>query len=106
MPSYAAMNSPCPRFLRSLPRNNVGLPKHECIEPLPRGYQSHPHASPQPGALGGERGHGGGVLADRPEYQLILLTEEELIAKIEREKRLIGGLDTEPLSAKPDDDTP
>lgn len=39
-------------------------------------------------------------------YQRILPTEEELIAEIEREKRLIGGLDSEPLAAKPDDDTP
>lgn len=39
-------------------------------------------------------------------YQRILPTEAELIAEIEREKRLIGGLDNEPLSAEPDDNTP
>jgi hypothetical protein len=32
--------------------------------------------------------------------------DEESIAEIEREKRLIGGLASEPLTAKPDDDTP
>jgi hypothetical protein len=35
-----------------------------------------------------------------------LPTEAELIAEIEREKRLIGGLDNEPLAAQPDDTTP
>lgn len=39
-------------------------------------------------------------------YQRILPTEAELIAEIEREKRLIGGLDNEPLAAQPDDTTP
>lgn len=38
--------------------------------------------------------------------QRILPTEAEFIAEIEREKRLIGGLDNAPLSAKPDDTTP
>lgn len=45
-------------------------------------------------------------MVEWPEYQLILLTEKELIAKIEREKRLIGGLNSESLSAEPDDTTP
>lgn len=44
--------------------------------------------------------------ADWPEYQLILPNEEELIAGIERAKRLIGGLNSEPLPAEPDDSTP
>jgi predicted nuclease of restriction endonuclease-like (RecB) superfamily len=40
-------------------------------------------------------------------YQRILPTEEELIAEIEREKRLIGGRSNErPLSDRPDENTP
>lgn len=39
-------------------------------------------------------------------YQRILPTEEELIAEIEREKRLISGRNTEPLSAEPDENAP
>lgn len=40
-------------------------------------------------------------------YQRILPTEEELIAELEREKRLIGGRSNErPLSAEPDENTP
>ena len=40
-------------------------------------------------------------------YQRILPTEEELIAEIEREKRLIGGRSHErPLSDEPDENTP
>lgn len=38
--------------------------------------------------------------------QRILPTEAELIAEIEREKRLIGWLDNEPLSAELEDNTP
>jgi predicted nuclease of restriction endonuclease-like (RecB) superfamily len=39
-------------------------------------------------------------------YQRILPTEEELIAEIEREKRLISGRNTEPLCAEPDENAP
>ncbi len=40
-------------------------------------------------------------------YQRILPTEEELIAEIEREKRLIGGRSNErPLADRPDENTP
>ena len=40
-------------------------------------------------------------------YQRILPTEEELIAEIEREKRLIGGRNNErPLAGRPDENTP
>ena len=39
-------------------------------------------------------------------YQRILPTEEELIAEIEREKRLISGRNSEPLSAEPDENAP
>lgn len=46
------------------------------------------------------------AFANWPEYQLILPTEEELIAGIERAKRLIGGLSSAPLPAEPDDRTP
>lgn len=45
------------------------------------------------------------AFANWPEYQLILPTQEELIAGIERAKRLIGGLNSEPLPAEPDDRT-
>lgn len=46
------------------------------------------------------------AFADWPGYLLILPTDEELIAKIERAKRLIDGLNCEPLRAEPDDSTP
>lgn len=43
---------------------------------------------------------------DSPKYRRILPTEAELTAEIKHEKRLIGGLDYEPLSDRPDTKTP